>query len=124
MINLNKKILIADDDEIFSMILRDKLTNEGFTLFVAKNGEEAVALAQKEKFDAIMLDIMMPKMNGIEASKIIRKDQDNVIIVFLTALNDIQYISEVIQSHPSDYIIKSESSVQEIADKIKKRLGL
>lgn len=124
MTNLNKKILIADDDEIFSMILKDKLINEGFILCVAKNGEEAVELAEKEKPDLILLDIMMPKMTGVEAGKIIREKNSSVIIMFLTAMSDIKYIDESLQSMPSDYIVKADASVQEITDRIKKRLNL
>ncbi len=77
-------ILIVDDIDINRKLLKDYFEKEPFTLFEARNGKEAVTLAQKEKIDLILMDIKMPVMDGYEATKII-KEHSNIPIIAITA---------------------------------------
>ena len=124
MNKINKKILIIDDDEGFRMILEEKFLKEKFTVFTAGNGDDGLSLADKEKPDLILVDVMMPKMNGIDMAKIIRGYGNNVIIMFLTNLSDMNHISSAMQSSPSDYIVKADTKISEIIDRVKKRLEI
>jgi len=87
MKNSDIKILLVDDEPDILEIVGYNLTNEGYHIFTAKNGVEAVKIAKKEVPQLIILDIMMPEMDGIEACEKIRntKGLENVIITFFTA---------------------------------------
>ncbi|MFT4876889.1 MAG: two-component system alkaline phosphatase synthesis response regulator PhoP [Bacteroidia bacterium] len=82
-----KKILIVDDEQDIVELLKYNLEKEGYKCYTANNGEEGVAKAKDKKPDLILLDIMMPKVDGIEACRQIRADDDlsEVFIAFLTA---------------------------------------
>jgi two-component system alkaline phosphatase synthesis response regulator PhoP len=82
-----KKILIVDDEQDIVELLKYNLEKEGYKCYTASNGEEGVAKAKDKKPDLILLDIMMPKVDGIEACRQIRADDtlSEVFIAFLTA---------------------------------------
>lgn len=82
-----KKILIVDDEPDIREILEYNLKQAGYKVSKAKNGEEAVEKAKKDTPDLILMDIMMPKMDGVEACRQIREDKklDATIVAFLTA---------------------------------------
>lgn len=85
-----KKILIADDEPDILEIISYNLQLQGYEVFTAKDGDKAIQLANDILPDLIILDIMMPKKNGIEVCKLLRTQPkfQQTIIVFLTALND------------------------------------
>ncbi len=82
-----KKILIVDDEQDIVELLKYNLEKEGYKCYTASNGEEGLAKARAKKPDLILLDIMMPKVDGIEACRQIRADDSlsDVFIAFLTA---------------------------------------
>lgn len=80
----NKKILIVDDDENICELLRLYLDKDGFKTVTASDGEEAIEKAKKENPDLILLDIMLPKLDGWQVCREIRKDSD-VPIIMITA---------------------------------------
>lgn len=91
MSNANKqKILIVDDEPDILELIEYNLKKEGYQVFLARNGQEAVAEAKKTLPDLIVLDIMMPKMDGIEACRIMRTMPEfkNTFMVFLTARSE------------------------------------
>lgn len=83
-----KKILIVDDDEVLLKILDKKLSSAGCSVAKATNGKDAISIARRRRPDLIILDIMMPAMNGIEVAKELEKDYatKDIPIIFLTAL--------------------------------------
>jgi two-component system, OmpR family, alkaline phosphatase synthesis response regulator PhoP len=105
---MSKKILIVDDEPDILDILKYVLEKEGFKVRKAKNGEEAIERAYDEKPDLILLDIMMPKKDGIEVCRQLRNDKkfNETYIVFLTARNE-EY-SEVagFDVGADDYVVK------------------
>lgn len=103
-----KKILIADDEPDILEILQFNLEIEGFQVFIAKNGNEAIEAAKKHLPDLIILDVMMPYKNGIEVCNILRLQPafKETLIVFLSALSD--EITEVkgLETGADDYLTK------------------
>lgn len=99
------RILVCDDEVKIRETFRDYLSAKGFEVVTAADGREAVQRVGKDQFDLIILDVMMPVMNGIEACKCIRK-QSNVPVLFLSALGEEYDILEGFKSGCDDYIVK------------------
>lgn len=105
------KILIADDDATLHEMYAERLKAEGYQVVSAYDGEEALEKFYSEKPDLILLDIMMPKINGIDVMRKIREANDslsNTAIILLTALvQEITKIKSMMRPY-DQYIIKSE----------------
>ena len=84
---MNNKILIVEDESKLREVLCDYFRNKGDKPFEASNGNEALDLAMTNEFDAILLDIMMPGLDGFSVCRALRKN-NNIPIIFLTALSD------------------------------------
>lgn len=79
------KILLVEDDEALRFIVKDNLEQYNYAVEVAENGETALELFAKNNFDLILLDVMLPKIDGFQVAKIIRKTNEQIPIIFLTA---------------------------------------
>jgi CheY-like chemotaxis protein len=81
-------VLLVEDTEIIISLLKEFLTHRGYQVFIARNGRDGIRLAKSERLDLILMDVMMPIMDGIEATKEIRADKSlrNIPIIALTAL--------------------------------------
>jgi len=103
-----EKILAVDDESDVLMVIKTGLEVEGFDVITASNGKDAVALAKEEKPDLILLDVMMPIMDGFEALKALKADEDTCMIpvVMLTGLSERAKIQEALSSGTSYYIVK------------------
>ncbi len=104
----SKKVLIADDEPDILEIISYNLTKEGYEVSTAKNGIEALEKIPSFKPDLVILDIMMPKMNGVEVCKNIRSkpEYNNTLIIFLTALSDESSQIKGLESGADDYVNK------------------
>lgn len=122
---MTKKILIVDDENDLSEALDTALTEAGFETIVAPDGTQGLSLALTEKPDLILLDILMPKMNGHEMINELRKDAwgKNVPVMFLTNFDDASNIAQGFERKGNDYIIKSSTSLAEIVKKVKQYLA-
>lgn len=103
-----KRILIADDEPDILEIVSYNLQNEGFEVYTAKNGDEAIERAKQLHPDLIILDIMMPKKTGVEVCNILRSQSlfQDTIIIFLTALSDEESQIKGLETGADDYISK------------------
>lgn len=124
MVKTNKKILVVEDDEDFLEILKINFKNNGISIITARDGEEGLILAEKEKPDLILSDILMPRMDGIEMAKRIKEKNTNIPIIFLTNVSSFNCMSKAIEIAPSSYIVKSNMSFDKIVAETKKKLGL
>jgi len=115
------KLLIADDHTLIRDGLQ-KIINMDDTITIvgeASDGEEAVALADKTKPDVILMDINMPRVNGIEAAKRVKEQVPGVAIIILTIHEDREYIVELLHTGVSGYLLK-DISADELLEIIKK----
>ena len=120
-----KKVLIVEDDKDFLWLLRQSFENQGLSVNYAVDGEEGLAMAEKEKPDLIMIDILLPKMDGITMAKKIKEKGVDSQMLFLTNLKDPQHISEVMNvAVGADYIVKSDMHIDAIVDRVKSKLGI
>lgn len=102
-----KKILIVDDDLTNRLVLRALLKESGYESIEAENGELAVEAVEKNHIDIILLDVMMPVMDGYQAAKIIKSRSDRFIpIIFLTAMTDESALAKCIEAGGDDFLTK------------------
>jgi len=116
------KILLVEDDVMVVKMYTTKLTMEGFTLTSAGNGEEGLAALEKEQPDIVLLDIMMPKMNGLEMLRNVRADDKfkDIPVVMLTNLGDREEdVEKCKELGAQDYWIKANLSLNDLSEKIK-----
>ena len=102
------KILIVDDVVSNVLLLKILLTNEKFQVCTANNGTSCIEMARKEHPDLILLDVMMPDMNGFDTATILKKEEGTkeIPIIFLTALNTPQDLVHGFQVGASDFLTK------------------
>ncbi len=112
------RILIAEDEPDMAMGLRDNLQFEGFEVLSAADGEQALEIAKTQRPDLILLDVMMPKMDGFEVCKSIRESGFNVPIIMLTARSQEMDIVRGLELGADDYITKP-FSIRELLARIK-----
>lgn len=103
-----KKILIADDEPDILEIIQYNLVKEGYEVVTARDGDEALSKAKLNKPDLIILDIMMPKKNGVEVCELLRMQPafKETLIIFLTALNDETSHIKGLETGADDYVTK------------------
>ncbi len=107
-------ILVVDDETDLLDLIEYNLHKEGFKVLKAENGEEGIKVAKEHRPDLILLDIMMPKMDGLEAVEIMRKDEDlqKTPIIFLTARSDEKTEIDGLNKGGDDYITKPISTTK------------
>lgn len=114
------KLLIAEDEEVLVKVLQEKFEEEGFKVDIAKDGEVVLPLAKKFLPDAILLDIMLPKVNGLEVLSQLKADKDlcNIPVIILSNLNDDEKIKQAISKGAVDYMIKTKHPINEVIEKV------
>ena len=100
------KLLIADDDREIRELLEFDLSHSGYEVDIAKDGEEAFKKAMSQNYDLILLDVMMPKMNGFDVCKHLRNSKPDIPILMLTAKGTIGDKTQGFDSGADDYIVK------------------
>lgn len=122
------KILIVEDEEILLKTLVDNLLAEGFGhIFQARNGEEGLAMALQEKPDLILLDIVMPKMDGMTMLQKLRQSPGGKVpkVVLLTNLSaDDSIMGGVVKNEPSYYLVKADYSIEDVMKRVKHTLAV
>jgi DNA-binding response OmpR family regulator len=119
-----KKILIVEDDPNTRQVLSDKFAKEGFMVIAAEDGEAGLEAAKKEKPDIMLLDVILPKMDGITLFKKIREAgiKDTPAII-LTVLSDAERVVEALQEGAFSYLVKTDWSLEEVVLKVKQTLN-
>ncbi len=123
---MGKSILIVEDDATLQRTLQEYLQTEGFDVFSAVDGEEALATIENLKPDLILLDIILPKKDGYEVIKEIRarEDMKETPIVLLTNLGSINDVEKALNLGATTYLVKADYTLEEIAGKIKNLLKM
>ena len=119
------KIVIAEDDKLLSGSLVSGFTEAGFEVHPAYDGEEAIAKIKEIKPDVALLDIMMPKLDGIGVLWEIKADAETSQIpaVVLTNMADMETISKIMEAGGTDYLLKSDQSIDNIIEKVRQVLA-
>ena len=115
-----KRILVVDDDENICRLLKMYLANEGFQIFVAYDGAKALEYVEKEKIDLIILDVMMPVMDGWDVCRAVRK-VSAVPIIMLTARDMLEDKLTGFEAGADDYMVKPFET-KELVARVKARL--
>jgi two-component system copper resistance phosphate regulon response regulator CusR len=116
------KILIADDNKAIAMTLQLKLIQEGFEVKLVGNGKDALNLLESEKFDLVILDLIMPELNGFGVLEALKQKNIAVPVIVASDLSQIEDFDRVKQMGAIDFFVKSNMSMVEMTEKIKQYL--
>ncbi|MBL1434251.1 response regulator [Candidatus Wolfebacteria bacterium] len=127
MANQNlKKILVVEDEKPLAKAMNLKLTKEGFEVFVAHSAEDGLKIIESEKIDLILLDILLPKMNGIEFLKKLREDDahKDILIIILSAFGDMEKVADAVERGVYIYLIKDQTKIDDLVNTVKEKLSV
>ena len=115
-----KTILVAEDEKFLRSIIKTKLSGAGFSVIEAKDGEEVLKHIQEGKIDLILLDLMMPNLNGFDVLKKLKADKkmSKIPVIISSNLGQMSDVDKAKKLGAVDYIIKSEVSINEILRKV------
>ncbi|OGF27772.1 hypothetical protein A2331_06725 [Candidatus Falkowbacteria bacterium RIFOXYB2_FULL_34_18] len=122
-----KKVLIVEDEIAMLNALVSKFEKAGFDVLSAQDGKEGVRIAKKESPDLLILDIIMPKMDGISVVKEIRSDNNwgsDVPIIMLSNLSDPESVSSVAKYNVYDFLVKTDWRIDDIINLAKEKLNI
>ena len=122
------RILIVEDEDVVCKAYADELRDEGFAILMAKNGQVGIELAIRQKPDIILLDILMPIMDGLTMMNQLRQKDlygKNVPIILLTNLSasEEKIMKAITKNEPAYYLVKSDWNLSAVMEKIKERLA-
>lgn len=118
-------ILFVEDESALQKTLGDVLTKEGYAMVSALDGESGFELAKLKKPDLILLDLILPKLNGFEVLKKMKEDNGtkNIPVIVLTNLEGMDDVNKAIELGAKTYLVKAQYTLEEVLEKIKKALG-
>ncbi len=121
-----KKILIVEDEIMLADVMRDEFVTAGFDVSVGRDGVEGLAMAQALKPDLILVDVLMPKMDGITMLKNLRTNPEfaKIPAAVLTNLNDSQTIQDALESGAYDFLVKSNWNPKDMVKYVKEKLSI
>lgn len=121
-----KKVLIVEDEESLLKVLAAGLGGKEIKVFTAMDGEEGLAVALKERPDLILLDLLMPKMDGITMLKRLRDRDDDwgkkVKVIILTNLEDQGKLAAAVENRVYDFMVKSNWNISDVLKKVRVEL--
>lgn len=124
-ITQQKTILIVEDDNELREALSTALSYEHFTVLAADNGTTGLGIALEKHPDLILLDVVMPHMDGLTVLGKLREDEwgKGVPVIIMTVLDDLKKIAEVVAAGGDEYVIKAEITLGALVQKVKDRLA-
>jgi len=120
-----KTILIIEDDEFFRDLVDKKLISEGFDVAKAVDGEEGIKKIKEEKPDLILLDLLLPNIDGFEVLERIKKDPAtaSIPVIILSNLGQKEEVEKGLEFGAADFLIKAQFTSDEIIEKVKNVLA-
>jgi DNA-binding response OmpR family regulator len=114
------KILIVEDEDVLAKVLQEKFEEENFKVSIAVDGEEVLPMVKKFKPDAILLDIMLPKVDGLEVLESLQDDEDlkKIPVIVMSNLNGDEKIKKALELGAVDYMIKTQHPIKEVVEKV------
>ncbi|HSX47547.1 MAG TPA: response regulator [Patescibacteria group bacterium] len=119
------KILIVEDEEALLEVLKERFEAEGFEVYISKDGEDGLKVAIEKKPDIILLDIIMPKLDGLSMLKKLRQSEEgkNTRVVVLTNVNDTKEVNEALALGAKDFLVKSDWIISDLIVTVRKHLS-
>ena len=120
MIKVKTKILVVEDEPFLLDLYQTKLLQEGYEIFIAQNGAEGIEMAKNHLPDLILLDILMPKVDGYGLLKAIKSDKNtkNIPVIIFSNLSQKEEIEKGLKLGASDYIIKTSVTPTQLAEHV------
>jgi CheY-like chemotaxis protein len=120
-----KQILVVEDDRFLRRACAASLRQRGWTVLTAADGEEALAMTRTEAIDLILLDMLMPKVHGLEVMRRLKAEEKTRAIPVLILSNSSleQDVQEVMRLGAVGYLVKANLSLQELGDRVAQLLG-
>jgi len=120
-----KKILFIEDESALQKTFGEILKQEGYEMTPALDGEIGLRLAKTQKPDLILLDLILPRVNGFEVLKKLKEDEatKDIPVIVLTNLEGVGDVDKAIELGATTYLVKAQYSLEEVVEKIKKVLG-
>lgn len=121
---MTKKILFIEDESSLQQTMREILRQEEFNMISALDGEEGLKKTKEEKPDLILLDLILPKLDGFEVLKRIKADPETakIPIIVLTNLEGTTDVEKALELGATTYLVKANYEIDEVIDKIKQNL--
>jgi DNA-binding NtrC family response regulator len=116
---MTEKVLLVDDEEDFLEVLAERMTSRGIEVSTATSAAEAIRMAENESFDAIIVDLMMPEMDGLEALKLIKEKKPESQVILLTGHATLDKGIEAMKLGAVDFLEKP-ADLSQLTEKIKK----
>lgn len=119
--NMAKKILVIEDDKFLRELIARKLLDDGFVIIEATDGEEGIKKVKEEKPDLILLDLILPSIDGFEVLSQIKKDENlkSIPVIILSNLGQREEVEKGLKMGAVDYLIKAHFTLGEIIEKMK-----
>ena len=124
MTQVQKTILIVEDERVLAQALQMKLSKEGFTVEIAENGEEALRILTTKSIDFIVMDLLMPVMDGFTFLEQLQERKNKIPLMVLSNLGQPSDLERLKQLGGDDFLSKSASSFSDIIGHIKQRLDV
>jgi DNA-binding response OmpR family regulator len=120
-----KKILFIEDESALQKTLGEILKQEGYEVTPALDGEVGLRLAKERKPDLILLDLILPKIHGIDVLRKLKKEKETeeIPVIVLTNLGEIEDINRAVELGATTYLVKAQYTLEEVVEKIKKALS-
>jgi len=115
------KILLVEDDSFLSSLLKNRLQKEGFEIALAKDGEQAISSLKSDKYDIVLLDIILPKKSGFEVLEEMRQDPllEKMGVIIISNLGQPEDMAKGQQLGAIEYFVKAKTSIDDLVSKIK-----
>ncbi|HEV8640589.1 MAG TPA: response regulator [Methylomirabilota bacterium] len=121
----NARVLIVEDDRFLRRVHEVGLRQRGFTVLTAADGEEGLRVARTEHPDVVLLDLVMPKLQGFEVLRLLKADPatEAIPVVILSSLGGDGDVQAALKHGAASYVLKSNLSVQTLVSKVQEALG-
>jgi CheY-like chemotaxis protein len=125
MTERGRRILVAEDDRFLRKAAETTLKREGYTVVTAADGEEALRAARAEPPDLVLLDLIMPKMQGFEVLRALKQDANtaHIPVIILSNLGQERDVQQAMDSGAAAYFIKADLSLKDLVRRVEETLG-